>query len=101
MLTEVKHYGTNKEWMYSYLYEFDEKTRVKTVYLSNASKTLSHEFFYDDHGKLIKEQDYEQGHDFKDHVTQTYSYTPDGQLATQEFEGLQGESYYFKHFYSK
>jgi hypothetical protein len=101
ILTEVKSYGTNKEWIYSYLYEFDQITRVKSIYLYNASKKLSHEFFYDDNGKLIKEQDYDQGHDLKDHITQTYSYTSNGQLETQELEGLTGESYYFRHFYSK
>lgn len=101
ILTEVKTYGANKDWMYSYLYEFDEQTRVKSIYLYNASKTLTQEFFYDDHDKLIKEKEYEQGRAFKDHITQTYSYKPNGQLESQDLEGLQGESYYFKHFYSK
>lgn len=99
-LTEIKTYNINQDWMYSYLYEYDILANTKTVYLYNNKNTLSHEFFYDE-TKLITEKDYEQGRGFSDHITQTYRYKLDGLLQSQTFIDLKGESYYYKHFYSK
>jgi len=101
ILTEIKSYDVNQNWMYSYLYEYDEKKMSKSVYLFNNSKNLSHEFFYNDQKRLIKEISYEEGQAIQDHTTQTYSYKHDGLLESQTFEGLKGENYYYKHFYSK
>jgi len=83
------------------LYETDDKAHTKSVYLYNNEKTLAHEFFYDNQKKLIMEKDYEQGHGFLDHITQTYFYASNGLLESQSFQDLKGENYYYKHFYSK
>lgn len=99
-LIEIKTYNFNQIWTYSYLYEYDDKANTKSVYLYNNEKTLNHEFFYNEK-KLVMEKDYEQGHGFLDHITQTYFYKPNGLLVSQAIQNLKGESYYYQHFYSK
>jgi hypothetical protein len=99
-LVEMKTYDINQSWMYSYLYEDDPFAHIKTVYLYNNEKTRSHEFFYND-TKLVKEKDYEQGHGVVDHITQTYVYNAHGLITSQTLKDLKGDTYYYKHFYSK
>ena len=101
ILNEIKTYDINQNWMYSYLYEYDELTRIKSLYLNNSSKVLKHEFFYDDQKKLVKEKDYDQGRAFLDHSTQTYIYKSNGLLESQSFDDIKGENYYYKHFYTQ
>jgi len=98
-LVEMKTYDMNQNWMYSYLYEYDNFAHTKTVYLYNSEKTVSHEFYYKD-TKLVMEKDYEQGHGLLDHITQTYAYNTNGLLESQTLKNLKGDSYYYRHFYT-
>lgn len=101
ILNEVKTYDFNHNWMYSYNYEYDDNAGTKSVYLVNGEKTLTHEYFYNDQKKLIKETDYGQGDGYVDHSTQKYFYKSNGLVEDQVFEDIAGKNHYYKHIYSK
>lgn len=101
MLIETQTYDTNKEWMYSYLYEYDEAISVKREYLYNSSKTLTVESFYDEKKRLVKEKSYTHSGSVPGHTTQAYVYNSNGLLESQSVEDVRGGHYYYRHFYKR
>ena len=101
VLSKVNAYNFKNQFIYSYLHEYDEQTKTRSVYLYNDSKTLQNEYIYDNEKKIIQEKDYGQGRAYLNHTTQTYTYNSAGLLESQIFQGLQGENYYYKHYYTK
>ena len=101
ILKEIKIYDTDGKYAYSYNYEYNPETKVKSIYLSNYEKKLENESFFDNQKRLIKEVIYYNGNAYLDHSTQTYSYTEDGLLESQYYQSTNGDNYYYKHFYTR
>jgi hypothetical protein len=100
-LSEEKIYDMQQRWMYSYIYEYDERTKTKSVYLLNQDKNLRSEYVYGGRQELIKEKSYSNRNLYWDHSTQEFNYEANGLLVSQGYHAANGDSFYFKHFYTR
>ena len=100
ILSEQKIHDMQQQWIYSYLYEYDETAKTKSVYLVNQARNIRNEFFYNSQQQLIKDKEYGDHNGYWDFGTLEYFYDLNGLLVSESFRAANGDSFYFKHFYT-
>lgn len=101
-LTEDSSFNMQSNWIYSYIYTYNNQDNLQNVSFSNnsSSQRIQKRLYYDTAKRLNKVDTYIDGIGYLDHVTEIFNYNFAGLVVWQSYLDIRDNIYYFIHHYT-